>query len=299
MVSEPLYSHRQRALSPRDVEVIEEPGWISIQELVRQLISANYLAKTCPNYCDGCGSIVATDEGSFFSLLTREIPRLNHRRFQVPGPLPETDAILDLIELVHNCGAMPAGKYNGRCDFECIAYDFSLSEGRIEFRKLINNILDRERIAFELTESGLIARVGAPILSDVIRDTEFQTSDDVLNELLENARGKFISRDPKVREEGLEKLWDAWERLKTVEPGSDKKASTSALLDGVADGPMRDRLEREAIELTDIGNKFMIRHSEKDRHQLEDDRHVDYLFHRMFSLVYLLLDGTGRVGASK
>jgi len=34
-----------------------------------------------------------------------------------------------------------------------------------------------------------------------------------------------------VRRESLEKLWDAWERLKTVEPGGDKKAQAKALLD--------------------------------------------------------------------
>ena len=120
--------------------------------------------------------------------------------------------------------------------------------------------------------------------------------------MLKTARDKFISRDSEVRKEGLDKLWDAWERLKTLEiPGLkrlDKRASTTALLDRVADGPMRERnpLETEAKELTEIGNKFSIRHSETDRHPIEDDRHVDYLFHRMFSLVYLLLDGTGRVG---
>ena len=87
--------------------------------------------------------------------------------------------------------------------------------------------------------------------------------------------------------------------MKTLEPGKDKKDSVSVLLDRVAQGPMRDVLESEALALRDIGNEvFIIRHTEVGKHPLDDDRHVDYLFHRMFSLVYLLLDGTGRLGAS-
>ncbi len=300
MGARPLYSHRQRAASPRKVETIEEPTWTSIRETVRQCLGANYIAQTCPEYCNECLSIIATHDDSFFSLLTREIPRLDHRRFQVPGPLPGTYDIFDLIELVFRCAAMPTIKTNEDCYEECQYLEFSKADGRSEFRELINDILDRERIAYELTESGLIARVGAPILSDLIQDTSFQTGDDDLNGLLETARDKFISRDAAVRKEGLDKLWDAWERLKTVEPGKDKKASTSTLLDRVADGPMRELLGTETHALTKIGNEpFIIRHSETDRHSLTDDRHVDYLFHRMFSLVYLLLDATGRLGKGK
>jgi hypothetical protein len=75
------------------------------------------------------------------------------------------------------------------------------------------------------------------------------------------SRQKFLNRSLNVRRESLEKLWDAWERLKTVEPGKDKKASAKALLDKAAVEPnFRNKLEQEARELTDIGNTFMIRH---------------------------------------
>ncbi len=57
------------------------------------------------------------------------------------------------------------------------------------------------------------------------------TGDDVLDALLEAARHKFLNRSLDVRRESLEKLWDAWERLKTVETGKDKKVSAKALLD--------------------------------------------------------------------
>ena len=115
--------------------------------------------------------------------------------------------------------------------------------------------------------------------------------------MLEVARQKFLNRAPDVRRESLEKLWDAWERLKTLEPGKDKKTSTKALLDKVtADPAFRERLETEATQLTDIGNKFMIRHTETDKVPIVASEQVDYLFHRMFAAIRLVLKATGRGG---
>ncbi len=81
--------------------------------------------------------------------------------------------------------------------------------------------------------------------------------------MLETAREKFLNRSLDVRKEGLEKLWDARERLKTIEPGTDKKAQAKAILDKAAGEPvLRERLETEAKELNFIGNNLMIRHTE-------------------------------------
>jgi hypothetical protein len=85
--------------------------------------------------------------------------------------------------------------------------------------------------------------------------------------------------------------------LKTVEAGKDKKESAKALLDKAATEPIfRFRLEQEARELTEIGNKFMIRHTETDKVPIQDSAHVDYLFQRMFSIIRLLLNASGRGG---
>ena len=98
-----------------------------------------------------------------------------------------------------------------------------------------------------------------------------------------------------MRRESLEKLWDAWERLKTIEPGRDKKEGIAALLDDAAAEPeFRSRLEREARELTDIGNTFMIRHSETDRVQIAEAEQVDYLFRKLFAMIRMLLTSSGR-----
>lgn len=115
-----------------------------------------------------------------------------------------------------------------------------------------------------------------------------------MDDLLENARAKFLAKEPQTRKESLEKIWDAWERLKTLEPGN-KKTSAKLLLDKAVNEPhLRERIEKEAIELTEIGNMFRIRHSETNKVPIERDEDVEYLFYRLFSLILLILKTTGR-----
>ena len=76
-----------------------------------------------------------------------------------------------------------------------------------------------------------------------------------------------------------------------------QKKRAGALLDKAATEPnFRGMLEQKAKELTEIGNRFMIRHTETDKIPIEDLLQVDYLFQRMFSIIILLLKRSGRTG---
>ncbi len=210
--------------------------------------------------------------------------------------VPTTPAILDIIEFCHWAVGKPCEldyhKFLGHSHFH-----FEVEEGQAAFRDDINRILARNELAYELGHDGSIVRLAPVVLRDALKSAVFQTGDAELDLLLESARTKYLDPDPKVRRDSLEKLWDAWERLKTIEPGKDKKASVEALLNkAAAELNFRERLEKEARELTEIGNKFRIRHSETDRAPLELSEHVDYLFHRLFALIRLLLRTTGRGG---
>lgn len=135
-----------------------------------------------------------------------------------------------------------------------------------------------------------MSRLAPPLLNEELRRAAFETGDTTLDALLEAARAKFLSPDPALRREALEKLWDAWERLKTLEPGADKKASATALLDKAADEPTyRAVIEQEAAAVTKIGNSFRIRHSETSQVEIRTEVQVDYLFHRLLALILLLI----------
>lgn len=101
---------------------------------------------------------------------------------------------------------------------------------------------------------------------------------------------------PADRQDALEKLWDAFERIKTLEDGANKKESATRLLDRVSPKAPKFRafIEREAKELTTIGNELRIRHSETDKEPVTSSEKVDYLFHRLFSFLHLLLGETDR-----
>ena len=168
---------------------------------------------------------------------------------------------------------------------------FDVEAGRDEFRNAINTIFRRNGLVYELSDDGSIERLAPPVLREALADAEFCTGDAELDRMLETARRKFLDPDMSVRREALEVLWDAWERLKTLD-GPDKKAQITALLDASASmssPKLRDALEREAKELTWIGNNLQIRHTETDREPVSRAEHIDYLFHRLFALTTAIL----------
>ena len=97
------------------------------------------------------------------------------------------------------------------------------------------------------------------------------------------------------RRDALDKLWDAFERIKTIEPGANKRAQADLLLDRTTKAPkLRGFLGQEAKALTEIGNGLFIRHSETTQEPVQTPEQIDYLFHRMFSFLRLVLRATGR-----
>lgn len=116
------------------------------------------------------------------------------------------------------------------------------------------------------------------------------SGDSALDGLLKDACTRFRDPAPKSRAEATEKLWDAWERLKSIEIQGNKRLSVSRLLDLASpDSMFRDYLESEANALTEIGNKFHIRHFETDKTPLVEPEQHDYLFHRLYALMHFLL----------
>jgi hypothetical protein len=133
------------------------------------------------------------------------------------------------------------------------------------------------------------SRPAPPVLIEVM-GTLPTSGDATLDALLNDARLKYKDPSPKARAEATEKLWDAWERLKTLDIQGDKRLSVARLLDQSSPEPQfRALLEREAKELTSIGNEFQIRHFETGKAPVGGPEHNDYLFHRLFAIIHLLL----------
>ena len=109
----------------------------------------------------------------------------------------------------------------------------------------MNSLFEHNGMAFELKQ-GEVMRMAPTGLQEALAETIFRTGDKILDDLLETARQKFLNRELTLRRESLEKLWDAWERLKPIEPGKDKKAQATALLDKASNNPsLQEQLQKE------------------------------------------------------
>ncbi|MCJ7507794.1 MAG: hypothetical protein MUO85_03560, partial [candidate division Zixibacteria bacterium] len=206
-----------------------------------------------------------------------------------PSQKPSTYTILDLIEFCYRNVAKPS-QLDWHSYYRHHHLTFDQKNGQSEFRQNINRLFLRNGLAFEQKPDGHIERLGPPALRESLTNATFRTGDQILDKMLEDARSKFLSPKPDIRREALEKLWDAWERIKTLEDPNNKSLSITALLNKVSPEPkFREALEREARELTAIGNQFQIRHSEASQTPLENLEHVDYLFHRLFAMIFMLL----------
>ncbi|HPX74924.1 MAG TPA: hypothetical protein PLT60_03605 [Candidatus Pacearchaeota archaeon] len=102
----------------------------------------------------------------------------------------------------------------------------------------------------------------------------------------------------------VEKIWDAFERIKTYfcpEFDLNKKESANEIIKVLACGNKEFGLvfEQEFFELTNIGNKFMIRHHETDKIEINDNLHYEYLYKRCLSLVIIILEKLNELELSK
>lgn len=287
----PYFSDRELGPKPRIVEEISYGAWGGIIVLTDSRITDGSFGYRFPLVCQDGAVPYGCDINSFSQALRAEIPGIAWPLNQ--EQVPPTLVVLDLIEFCYQAAGKPV-TIDYHPFFKHNHLRFERSEGQIAFRSDVNRIFARNGLAYELDHKGDIIRLPPVLIGEALKSARFRTDDAELDEMLETARRKYLDPDLTVRREALEKLWDVWERLKTIEPGKDKKESVTALLNRAAAEPkFRETLEKDANELTRIGNTFKIRHSETIQVPLERSEHVDYLFHRLFALIHMLLQVRG------
>jgi len=286
------FSDRELGPRPQVEEEISQRAWGGMVATINRRVADGSFGYYYPDDCPDGEGVCGCNEYILSKALEAEIPDITWPLD--PDNVPPTLTVLDVLEFCHRAVGEPI-KLKFHSFFNHHHLDFDHEKGQAIFREDINRIFSRNGLAYELCSDGYIKRLAPEVLRDDIKSAVFFTGDDKLNQLLNDAIAKYLDPDLKVRQESLEKLWDAWERLKTIEPGIDKKASVRVLLDRVANEPtFRDTIEREAKELTRIGNTFEIRHSETDKAPLKKSEYVDYLFHRLFAFIRLVLKTTKR-----
>lgn len=284
--------------------------WNGIAAKVNSLISNNLLAKDFPKQCPDGNGICGVDEQSFyiavFSVISGakdflpsygEICYLSQDTLQFPFDSDGDDGdkqerftynVLDFIEFVyHHINDVQNGSYHDFFRHYELKFPDS-SNGRKEFLIGVNEIFERNHIGFKLTDKGTVHRLVDEFL---LHPLDVKIYEPGLEDLIEDALMRFRSPKSTERRIALEKIWDAFERLKTVEKPENKKESSDIMLSNASLGhnAFKEVLEQECHCLTKIGNTFQIRHFEMNKERIISDNHIDYLFYRMYSLISLLL----------
>lgn len=151
--------------------------------------------------------------------------------------------------------------------------------------KTFNEFMQNSITANEVFDLSGVLNMNVNI--ELLFDQKADTEDIELNKLIEEARLRFLENDKQV---ALEKLWGAFERLRTFfsENKNDKKASATKLVQFVSDNFDAEIMNEEFLKLGKIGNTYRIRHHETWAFDLTSE-HTNYFFFRMLSLVDLCL----------
>ena len=247
-------------------------------------------AKDYPMYCEDFDSVICdTNLSLLWSSLGAEIPNL-----KVPLRFVENEyqfdkyAFLDFLEFCYK-HIYDVEEYEPHDYFKHHHLSFSKTNTMKEnFRKEVNRIFGRNSIIFYLNEFGQIKRKLPVAMDTVISNINLDTSDTRLNELVALAINNIQNAKLIDRIIALEKLWDAFERMKTYY-SAEKKKSAEQLIKDVANKTDKfdEVLSNEFKALTEIGNKYQIRHFENGKIQINSCEHIDYLFYRMLSVINL------------
>jgi hypothetical protein len=294
-----FYSDRTAAPVPRVGEEITANAWRGLVVLVQALIADGSLARDFPSLaCEDGDFVTGTEEVNFLHSLRAHVPEAGSHPLN-PTHLPSTTVVLDILDFVALHIDEPSSRrfhqYFGHEHLFFRRDDGWTTPGQAKFRSEVDLILARNGIAFTFGDDMRMQRLGPPEARKLISDFKPKTGDSELDTKLRQAMVRFQSRTPADRQDALEKLWDAFERLKTLESPSKKASVAKLLARAVPLVPLQKRVEAEFVELTAIGNSFAIRHHERGTPALPDDDARDYLFIRLAALIAYVLRRTGRM----
>ena len=200
------------------------------------------------------------------------------RRFWVRDVLLELD--ISQISFIVEKGLFKRKYFIEFAKKNNLIYDEYLNNAIKEFKVFVDESL-RTNDTIDLT-SVLDLNVNIELLFD----TKANTKDEELNSLIQEAKERFLN--PSDKQIAVEKLWDAFERIKTYF-GTNKKESSEELIDLIKGELDYKFFQEEFLKLTYIGNNYRIRHHEKDKKEITETNNLKYLFFRMLALIDLCL----------
>ena len=150
----------------------------------------------------------------------------------------------------------------------------------VEFKNFIEDSINTSN------ELDLAFLLNMNVNTELLFNQDTHTKDNELNNLIDESKRRFLN--PNDKQIALEKIWDAFERIKTYYD-LNKKNSLSILLSAISKDIDRSELENEFKTLTEIGNNYRIRHHEKGKKTLTEPSQIEYLYFRVLALIDLCI----------
>lgn len=290
------------------IEEISIDVWNGIVAIFEEYKTNNYFSSSFPEKCyDNNSQIVGFCEELLYDRVKSEIPGISIpiQRKQVENtsitnwgaPEPDVDEItefvdkystLDFLEFLCRNFKTPIKKdYHDFFKHYHLNFENDMAQKQV-FEEKINQLFERNGVVFILKDCQISRRLPKEF-SNLVR--VYKTSDTRLNELINCALANLKSVKLEERLRALEKMWDAFERMKTYYIDLKKKQSIEQLLElaSGSDVNIKEELDKEAKELTRIGNEYQIRHFETDKKEINQLEFVDYLFFRMLAFIHLIV----------
>ena len=296
MTGNPFYTERVYGAIARDAQVLSDSTKNGLLALVGTNLENNWFAAEFPERCPDTDQshVFSTDVAAFGNRAEALIPGLvtplSDNRY-----VASDDTIFDLLEFAGRYVAEP--KEGARHAFYGhYELKFDRAAGAKRFRNDVNELLARGGAGFEMTKTMTINRLGTPEMRKALESLNPDTGDAELDKLINDGRRLIASRKSEDRLRGLQELWDAYERLKSIEDPRDGKKNNSAeqLLEKIAYKPFREVIRADMRVLTALGNKFRVRHHEAYISELPREAY-DYFTGRLVNVLLVLLDHSDRL----
>lgn len=164
---------------------------------------------------------------------------------------------------------------------------FSKNCSNDTFQNHINGILSANDIFYELKDGQMVNR-----LSDkIMMETDIASPEVGLKELIQESINFMSVENYQL---AIEKIWDAFERLKSYfcTDSIDKKKSVEMILKRLSydTTDYKNFFNNEFHLLTEIGNKYRIRHHEITKIEIPDDRYRKYFYKKCYALITTALE---------
>lgn len=263
------------------------------------------LAWKYPDTCHICHLCISLDIEVFNIALKHEIPNLFRKGGRITAPSSRYNvfdeetkydkydqySLLDLIEFIASNCRNYKKYYDNDCEHTYLS--FQETDGIFySFQEEINETFDLLGLLYILNNKKQVERIvqNSPLSKEV--ETSISTiTEDETRKLLQEAIDLHKSPYPNAPRDAAEKIWDAFERLKTYYTELNKKQSAEKIVNDMSNNKpdFIELFNSEFKTLTDIGNKFCIRHHETDKIDITDNKYYDYFFNRCLSLIALAI----------